>query len=192
MGLGVDYINYVRKNLRMIEEREMRSIERAADRAVETILSGFTCYHMDIGHMPGNETAPGRAARPPIFTPISGDPNAAQRLRRGDLLVLGDQFDAGVVEMALRAREKGVTVVIIGAKSDRAEVPARHATGKTSSEVADIWIETYVPLGDGAMIVEGLEVGACATSGITNSAVYWALCGEIAERLAKARKTRRA
>ncbi|MBS7627935.1 hypothetical protein KEJ36_03865, partial [Candidatus Bathyarchaeota archaeon] len=103
-------------------------------------------------------------------------------------VVLGDQFDVteGFINMALEAKRLGAKVVGIGAsmKAFRDEIPVRHPSGKTLEDVVDLFIDTHAPMGDGAL-TEGLKMAFGATTGILNCAIYWALCGEIAENLTK-------
>ncbi|MEM3045586.1 MAG: hypothetical protein QW057_00705 [Candidatus Bathyarchaeia archaeon] len=192
MGLGLDYLAYVRGELRTVITEELTKIEKAAGLAVEALASGRTCWHADIGHMPEYEVKVGREARPSIFKPLRPTPHDRNvwltEVRRGDLVVLGDQFDVAeaLIDWALEAKRRGATVVGIGAsmKEHRNEIPTRHASGKSLADVVDVFINTHAPMGDGAL-TEGLKTGFGATTGILNSAIYWALCGEIAERLAK-------
>jgi|GEM_PF-1018595 uncharacterized phosphosugar-binding protein len=192
MGLGLDYLNYVRNELRMVVEKEMGKIERAAQWAVETLASGRTCWHADIGHMPELEVRIGREARPNIFKPLRPTPHGREvrlpEVRPGDFVVLGDQFDVteGFIDMALEAKRLGAKVVGIGAsmRAYRNEIPVRHFSGKTLEDVVDLFIDTHAPMGDGAL-TEGLRIGFGATTGVLNCTIYWALCGEIVEGLVK-------
>ncbi|MEM2926705.1 MAG: hypothetical protein QXO94_04490 [Candidatus Bathyarchaeia archaeon] len=192
MGLGLDYLNYVRNELRTVLEKEMGKIERAAQWGVETLASGGNCWHADVGHMPELEVRVGREARPNIFKPLRPTPHGRDvrlpEVRPGDLVVLGDQFDVteGFIDMALEAKRLGAKVVGIGAsmKAFRDEIPVRHPSGKTLEDVVDLFIDTHAPMGDGAL-TEGLKMAFGATTGVLNCAIYWALCGEIAEGLAK-------
>ncbi len=184
MGLGLEYLTYVRNELRKVLMEEGWKIEKVAELAVETLASGGTCWHTDIGHMPGLEVRVGREARPNVFKPLQG----VDWVRKGDLVVFGDQFDVseGFIEWALELKKRGATVVGIGAAMDkhRNEVYIRHAGGKSLPEVVDVFINTQAPMGDGAL-TQGLKIGFGATTGVLNCTIYWALCGEIVEGLAK-------
>jgi len=192
MGLGLGYLSYVKSELQEVIDKESEKIEKAASMAVEALTSGATCWHTDIGHMPELEVRPGREARPSIFRPLRAVPHDSgthlAEVRRGDLVVIGDQFDVAesLIDWALEAKSRGATVVGIGAsmRAHRGEIPVRHRSGKTLPEVVDVFIDTHAPMGDGA-VTEGLNIGFGATTGVFNSAIYWALCGEIAEGLAK-------
>lgn len=183
MGLGQEYLGYVRNELRKVVADEGGRIEQVAEMAAQTIAWGGTCWHSDVGHMPRFEVRIGRAARPSIFSPLVMD-----SVKPGDLVVLGDQFDIweGNIELALEARKRGAKVVGIGASmvGHRAEIPTRHSSGKSLPVFVDVFIDTYAPMGDGAL-TEGLKTAFGATTGVLNSALYWALCGETIERLLK-------
>jgi len=111
-------------------------------------------------------------------------------VRPGDLVLLGDQFDVAkeVIDWALEAKRRGAKVIGIGASMEkhRSEIPVRHPSGKILPDVVDVFIDTHAPMGDGAL-TQGLRIGFGATTGVMNCTVYWALCGEIAEGLAKKR-----
>ena len=192
MGLGVDYLTYVRRELRKVIERESEKVERAAGLVVEALASGRTCWHADIGHMPEFEVKPGREARPSIFKPLRQPPYDRDvrlaDIRQGDLVVIGDQFDVaeGLIDWALEAKKRGAMVVGVGASMEghRDEIPVRHPSGRSLQDVVDVFIDTHAPMGDGAL-TEGLKTSFGATTGVLNSALYWALCAEVAEGLAK-------
>lgn len=192
MGLGLDYLAYVRGEMRTVMEKEGRKLQKVARLAVETIGEGRTCWHADIGHMPELEVRVGREARPAIFRSLREPPHDRNirlaEVRQGDLVVIGDQFDIaeGLIDWVFEAKKRGAMVVGIGAsmKEHRSEIPTRHSSGKSMQDVVDIFVDTYAPMGDGAL-TRGLKTGFAAATGVLNSAIYWALCGEIAERLAK-------
>jgi uncharacterized phosphosugar-binding protein len=91
----------------------------------------------------------------------------ANRIAAGDTLVLFSHsgINAVILDMALMARERGVTVVGVTSRPHSSAVTPRHTSGLHLYEAADIVIDTGAPLGDACVNVEGLAdpVGAVST-----------------------------
>src|SRR6266481_1684435 len=59
------------------------------------------------------------------------------------------------VDVALRAKELGMTLVVAGSAGAFAEAKPRHSSGKKVFELADVLIDTCVPAGDAVVPVAG-------------------------------------
>jgi len=88
-----------------------------------------------------------------------------------------------VVELAIQAREMGVTVVAITSLEYSSRLQSEHPTGKRLYEVADLTIDNHAPYGDAMLEVEGLDVKACPASGLAAACIMWAITAGIIERL---------
>jgi uncharacterized phosphosugar-binding protein len=84
------------------------------------------------------------------------------------IIISNSGRNAMPVEMAMRARKEGLTIIAITSMEQSGKYPSRHASGKKLYEMADIVIDNCVPSGDGLMEVDNNLVGpASSLSGIT-------------------------
>ena len=88
------------------------------------------------------------------------------------------------VDVALRAKELGMTLVVAGSAGAFAEAKPRHSSGKKVFELADVLIDTCVPAGDAVVPVAGHldKVGPVSTMAFV--AVVWMTVTTVAEILA--------
>lgn len=86
----------------------------------------------------------------------------------GDALVLFSHsgINPVILDMALEFRERGLKVVGVTSIPHSSQVDSRHSSGKRLYEVADVVIDTGVPIEDAGQRIEGLEypVGPTSTS----------------------------
>lgn len=75
-------------------------------------------------------------------------------------------INAVTMDIAVGAKEIGMTVIGVTSVPHSSRVPSRHSSGKRLFEVADVAIDTGAPLGDAGISIDGLEgsVGATSTS----------------------------
>ena len=87
------------------------------------------------------------------------------------------------IDVALRAKELGLTVVATG--SAAAASASRHPSGKQLFEIADIVIDTMVPAGDSSVPLTGHvdKVGPVSTMAFVS--VVWMTIATVAELLAE-------
>ncbi|MCY4157054.1 MAG: SIS domain-containing protein [Gammaproteobacteria bacterium] len=93
-------------------------------------------------------------------------------------------INAVTMDIALGAKEIGMTVIGVTSIPHSSQVPSRHSSGKRLFEVADIAIDTGAPLGDAGIAVDGLEDSVGATSTSVAIAVGQAINAATAEKLA--------
>jgi uncharacterized phosphosugar-binding protein len=88
------------------------------------------------------------------------------------------------VDVALRAKELGLTLVVTGSAAAFAEAKPRHSSGKKVFDLADVLIDTCVPAGDAVVPVAGHvdKVGPLSTMAFV--AVAWMTVTTVAEILA--------
>ena len=98
-----------------------------------------------------------------------------QGLDEGDLLILVNAYgiNAALIDAALTAREKGVTLIGISSR-DHAEKtspdhPARHPTKQNLHDLVDVAIDTKVPVGDAVLSIPGVSENTSALSSFTNA-----------------------
>lgn len=107
------------------------------------------------------------------------------QLRRGDVLFVGSVSGktANVVELAIRAREHGLTVIVLTALAYSSKLASEHPSSKRLFEVADFVLDNYAPYGDAMLEVDGLDYPVCPASGLGAATVMWAVVAGIIEEM---------
>ncbi|MBY6277440.1 SIS domain-containing protein [Symbiobacterium thermophilum] len=102
------------------------------------------------------------------------------------ILVLSNSGRNAVpIDVALKAKERGLTVVAVSSMDYSTRVSSKHSSGKRLFEIADITIDNCGPLGDASLAVPGVgpKVGPVTT--ILNAALVDAMLVEVVARLAE-------
>lgn len=86
-----------------------------------------------------------------------------------------------VIDMALRAKERGMPVIAVTSVQHADATRSRHRSGKKLKEVADVVIDNCTPPGDAVIDLEGLKYKVSPTSTIGATAVVNALKARTAE-----------
>lgn len=109
----------------------------------------------------------------------------SHQLDPADTMVLFSHsgINAVILDIALDCKERGLGVVAVTSLPHSSGSPPRHSSGKRLYEVADVVIDTGVPIADASLAVDGLEhpVGANSTS--ITIAIAHAIVAATAERL---------
>jgi uncharacterized phosphosugar-binding protein len=115
----------------------------------------------------------------------------AHRLDPDDTLILFSHsgINAVILDMALMAREAGLTVVGVTSRPHSEAVKPRHSSGKHLYEAADVVIDTGAPLGDAAVQIDGLGDPVGAISTVLTVAVMHAIISETASVMVGRRQT---
>lgn len=73
--------------------------------------------------------------------------------------------NAVILDIALEAKGRGMTLVAVTSLPHSSVTKSRHSSGKRLFEVADVVVDTGVPLADAAIRIDGLDfpVGANST-----------------------------
>jgi uncharacterized phosphosugar-binding protein len=187
-------------------------IRQAAKTCADALANGGAVHIFDSGHMISSElifragglaalsaltfglnvtnTVRTRAARPP--QPDSTLSYAyiehvfeTDQLRAGDVLFVGSVSGKtpNVIELALKARAHGLTVIVITALAYSSRLVSEHPSGKHLYEVGDLVLDNHAPFGDAMLEVEGLEYPICPASGMGAAAVLWGVCAGIVEEM---------
>jgi len=97
------------------------------------------------------------------------------QVQRGDVLLIVNAYgiNAATIEAALEAKARGLTSIAVTssacARPLALDHPSRHPSGLNLFEIADLFIDTKVSLGDAAVDVEGCDQRVGPLSTIANS-----------------------
>ncbi len=110
---------------------------------------------------------------------------ASHRLDAADTMVLFSHsgINPVILDIALKCKEIGMTVVGITSLPHSSQVDSRHSSGQRLFEAADITIDTGVDLADASIQVEGLDARLGPTSTPLAIAVAHAIVASTAELL---------
>lgn len=98
-----------------------------------------------------------------------------------DLLILVNSYgmNATLIDAALTARERGVTIIGVSSRSHAEQTPpehpARHPSKANLHDLVDVAIDSKIPIGDAVMTVPGLAEPVAAISTFANSYIVHAL-----------------
>ena len=90
-----------------------------------------------------------------------------------------------ILDIALGAKEKGLTVIAVTSLPHSSRSPSRHSSGKRLFEIADIVIDTRASLSDASIRIEGLEAPVGANSTSVAIAIAHAIVAATAEKLVR-------
>jgi len=101
-------------------------------------------------------------------------------IKDGDTLIITSTSgrNAVVIDMALRAKERNINLIVITALSYTEGVTSRHKSGKKLADLADIVIDNVAPVGDTIIELDGLPSTIGPLSTITGIAIVNSLVVE--------------
>lgn len=147
-------------------------------------------FSVSVSHPVPPQHAEAEKARDEAEAPRRQEENARlaierSHLRQGDCLLIMSVSGKNPVpvEMALRARERGVTVIAITSLAYSHTVESKHSSGKRLFEVADLVIDNCGVPGDALLHLDGIATHVAPSSGIAGIYIIWALVSELAARL---------
>lgn len=88
------------------------------------------------------------------------------------------------IDVANRARELGMKVIVTGSAAEFADKPSRHPSGKRLFELADIVIDTCVPAADATVPLKNHVDHIAPVSTMAFVTVVWMVISTVAEILA--------
>jgi len=96
------------------------------------------------------------------------------------------EFDANVnIDVALDAKEKGMKVVVFGSAAEAKGKTTRHSSGKTIFDIADLVVDTCVPIQDASVDLKNHQdkIGPLSTMAFVTC--VWMTVTTVAEILAE-------
>jgi uncharacterized phosphosugar-binding protein len=91
--------------------------------------------------------------------------------------------NAVILDIALGAKESGLTVIAVTSLPHSSASPSRHSSGKRLFEVADIVIDTRTSLSDASIRIAGLDARVGANSTSVAIAIAHSIVAATAEKL---------
>lgn len=111
----------------------------------------------------------------------------SHNLDAGDAMLVFSHggMNAAPIEIALAAKEQGLTVVAVTSVANRRLNQPKHSSGKSLHDIADIVIDNCSPPEDALIAVDGLLGNVAASSTLTATAITMALLAETTQELAR-------
>ena len=105
-------------------------------------------------------------------------------IQPGDPLILSSVSgtNALLIELALQARARGVSVVAVTGVDFSKELVSNHSSEKRLFELADVVLDNRVPYGDAALTLDGAQAQIAAWSGLAGATLMWAVTVGIIEK----------
>lgn len=204
------YFRKLGELLGRIESEQGDSIDQAAELISNAIAKGDCIHIYDTGHMLDSELIH-RAGGMNCFKrlefaltvesdvrkrtkDIDKDRNLeglvryalnASNVHPGDVLFIGSVSGKAMlpVDLAIQARELGVTVIAITSVAFSSILQSDHSSGKRLFEVADLVIDNCAPSMDGMIELPDMAISMCPASGIAAAAIMWAIEAKTVELL---------
>jgi uncharacterized phosphosugar-binding protein len=107
-------------------------------------------------------------------------------IRPGDVMLVFSHggLNAAGVEVALEARARGLTTVVVTSLDNARRREATHSSGRKLADVGDVVIDNCVPAEDALVAVPGWTAPVAAGSTVASVTIAMALVAEVAARLA--------
>jgi hypothetical protein len=177
-GLARAYAEALLNRVREVHERELPTILRASQLAIQAKLEGHDLYAWMTGGMFAGEMSDTRPGSPLIY--LKTDIRHAVRY---DFVVTNDSYAVkGFSERLVRII--GITKPSILNNETPRDSLENMGTFRLE-DVADIVLYSHVPPADGILDVNGIDYPIGPASGIIETVLFYALTVEIAEGLIK-------
>lgn len=210
MTLIDTYLNEILARIARLQATRMAQIEQAADACAKCLMKKGVVHIHDTGHMVSAELvnrAGGFLAfsrlnlsinidNPNKFRATQPNPNGPQlgympyalrasNVRPGDVIIIGSVSGrtAPQVELALQAREMGVTTIALTAVAHSSQLTSEHPTGKRLFEATDLLLDHPTEYGDAMLAAPGLEYPVIPSSGVLGAVMLWSVAAGIMERM---------
>jgi uncharacterized phosphosugar-binding protein len=108
-------------------------------------------------------------------------------IRSGDVMLVFSHggLNAAGIEVALEAKKRGLSVVVVTSMDNYRKREASHSSGKKLADCADIVIDNCCPAEDALVKVCDWKAPVAASSTVATVTISMALVAQVAEELAK-------
>lgn len=190
-----EYLEVICQLIKNLETSQAEGIKKAAALVGDTIIAKGLVYTFGSGHsqLLAQEIFARAGGMYPILQIIDPFFGRAERLEGiGELLLLGLPLNPGEtifvisnsgrnpepIEIAMKAKERGLRVIVVTSLAHSKIVTSRHSSGKKLYEFGDVVLDTGIPVGDACMSFKGIEVKAGAASTTVGAALMNAVMVE--------------
>ena len=210
------YYQHTTRILAEVFENENNAMERAAAAIAEANLQhhsvfAFGCNHaglitLELFYRTGGMVTVNPVRAPGMMLELS-PPTMTSEMERipgygtilfgnmhgkaGDVLILHSVSgrNAVPIDMAIAAKEAGLTVIVVTNMNTTTTVKSRHPSGKNLYEFADILIDNHGDCGDATVELEGFPQKISSTSTVVGAAILNAVTARACEIILDAGKT---
>ncbi len=199
--------------LNKVQETQGEAMEKAAEILAEATLSehsifSFGCSHAGLLALELYYRSGGMANINPIRSPglcLDIDPATMtsqmerlpeygnvivdfQPIKKGDVVIIHSVSGRNTVtiDVALRAKEKGATVIALTNVDTGKVFPSRHPSGKLLMDAADLVLDNCGLVGDACVEIEGLPEKVAPTSTAIGAAMLNAIVARTVELVTQA------
>lgn len=108
-----------------------------------------------------------------------------QRCHEGDVIIIHSVSgrNSVTVDMAIAAKEKGLTVIVLTNMNTAKNVSSRHPSGKMLHDFADILIDNHGDLGDATVSLPNFKQRLASSSTVVGAAILNAITARASELL---------
>ncbi len=170
------YVEELTRLMRLVHERELPVIQRAAASAIQAKLEGHNLYALMTGGMLDGEMSETRPGAPQVFITKN-----IQDAVRYDFVITNDPYSIqGFSERLVKI----IGITRPSLLNDETPVGSLENMGTMRLEdISDFIIYSHVPVEDGILNAKGVEYPIGPASGIIHTFLFYALAAEIAEGL---------
>lgn len=177
------YSEIIEQLLHKIDTESVQSIGDAASLITKSLISGGIIQAYGGGHSHGSaleivDRAGGLIPAKIIVDPSQGlyekMEGAAQyitrklRIEENDVVVIISNSGRNPfqIDLAQFVKSQGASLIVVGSEIARQTLKSRHSSGIVLGNLADVFVDNHVPLGDAAVAVEGLDTKIAPVSSI--------------------------
>jgi uncharacterized phosphosugar-binding protein len=212
MTAGAELFRAVHSTLLEVVERETRCIVEAAEATAQRLVLGGMLHVFGTGHShmmaeelffrAGGLTAVNAILDPGLMLHVSARSSTELERLEGYAPLVLDRYDlrpedvflvvsnsgrnAAPIDAALHAKERGLLVIALTSAGHYGDEPSRHSSGQNLSAVADVVVDTHVPIGDAAVTLPGLDARVGAISTAVGATILQAYAVETVSRMLRA------
>lgn len=207
----LEYYSIIKEQLDAQFEEERENIEKAAEYCSNSIMNErlvhvFGCGHSQMFAMEVFYRAGGLVQVNPLLIPhmslypkaklstiqerVEGFTPVYLELENTDekdtmIIVSISGRNAGVVDMALAAKDKGMKVIALTSLEFTGNVTSRHSSGQLLKDISDVVIDIKCISGDACLSIDGMDHKFCGTSTVLGMAVMEAIVAQTIENCVK-------
>lgn len=183
------YINKIQNLINEVKETQLETINKVAELFVEKIKQDKVIHIFGTGHshmiaiemfvragglaninamLDATITTSAGARKGSYMEKLSGLAEIiwnGYNIDKDDIMIIisNSGRNSVPVEMALKAKEEGLTLIAITSMNHTKNCESRHPSGKRLFEIADIVLDNCVPVGDSLMDYDGVKSGPGST-----------------------------